>query len=46
MAGLGSHFLLTSSRKRYYLLLQHSRMSSKCGWKVSFKSKVMPKNLT
>ena len=42
MAGLGPHFLLANSRKRWYLLLQHSRMSSKCGWKVSFESKVMP----
>ena len=46
MAGLGPHFLLANSRKQWYLLLQRSRMSSKCDWKVSFESKVMPKNFT
>ena len=46
MAGLGQHFLLANSHKRWYLLLQRSRMSSKCGWKVSFESKVMLKNFT
>ena len=46
MAGLGLHFLLANSRKRFYLLLQCSRMSSKCGWKVRFESNIMPKNFT
>ena len=46
VAGLGLHFLLANSRKWWYLLLQRSRMSSKCGWKVSFELKVMPKNFT
>ena len=44
MAGLGPHFLLASSRKRWYLWLQRSKTSSKCFWKVSFESKIMPKN--
>ena len=44
MAGLGPHFFLANSHKRWYLWLQHSRMSSKCFWKVSFESKITPKN--
>ena len=46
MAGLGRHFLLANSCKRWYLLLQRSRISSKYGWKVNFELKVMPKNFT
>ena len=29
------HFWLTSNLNRWYLMLQRSRMSSKCFWKVS-----------
>ena len=41
VAGLGPHFLLTRSRR-----LQRSRMSSKCFLKLSWESKVMPRNFT
>ena len=44
MAGLGPHFLLTKSLRRWYLVLQRSRMSSKCFLKLSCESKVMPKS--
>ena len=46
VAGLGPHFLLANSREWWNLLLQHSKMSSKCFWKVSFESKIMPRNFT
>ena len=46
MDGLGPHFLLASSLKRWYLVLQRSRMSSKCFLKVSWESKVIPRNFT
>ena len=46
VAGLGPHFLLANSLKRWYLWLQGSRMFSKCFWKVSFELKIMPKNFT
>ena len=44
--GLGTYFLLANSLKRWYLVLQRSRMSSKCFLKVSWESKVMPRNFT
>ena len=44
--GLGLHFLLANSLKPWYLVLQQSRMSSKCFLKVSWKSKVIPRNFT
>ena len=44
--GLGPHFLLANSLKRWYLVLQQSRMSSKCFLKVSCESKVIPRNFT
>ena len=44
--GLSPHFLLANSLKRWYLVLQRSRMSSKCFLKVSWESKVMPRNFT
>ena len=43
VAGLGPHFLLIKSLRRWYLVLQRSRMSSKCFLKLSWESKVMPK---
>ena len=46
MAGLGPHFLLASSLKRWYLVLQRSRMSSKYFLKLSWESKVITKNFT
>ena len=44
--GLGPHFLFPSSLKRWYLVLQLSRMSSKCFLKVTWESKVIPGNFT
>ena len=44
MDGLGPHFLLANSLKWWYLVLQQSRMSLKCFLKVSWESKVIPKN--
>ena len=46
MDGLGPHFLLASSLKWWYLVLERSRMSFKCFLKVSWKSKVIPGNFT
>ena len=46
MDGLGPHFLLANSLKRWYLVLQRFRMSSKCFLKVSWESKVIPRNFT
>ena len=46
MDGLGPHFLLASSLKWWYLVLQWSRISSKCFLKVSWESKVIPRNFT
>ena len=40
MAGLSPHFLLANSLKRWYLVLQRSRMPSKCFLKLSWESKV------
>ena len=42
MAGLGPHFLLATSLKRWCLVLQRSRMSSKCFLKLSWESKMIP----
>ena len=44
--GLGPHFLLANSHKRWYLVLLRSRMSSKWFLKVSWESKVIPRNST
>ena len=33
--GIGPHFLLASSLKRWYMVLQQSRLSSECFLKVS-----------
>ena len=44
MDRLGPHFLLASSLRWWYLVLQRSRMSSKCFLKSSWESKVMPRN--
>ena len=41
-----SPLLLASSLKRWYLVLQQSRMSLKCFLKVSWESKVIPRNFT
>ena len=46
MDGLDPHFLLASSLKLWYLVLQRSRMSSKCFLKLSWESKVIPRNFT
>ena len=43
---LGPHFLLASSLKWWYLVLQWSRMSSKFFLKMSWKSKVTHRNFT
>ena len=45
MDGLGPHFLLADSLNLWYLVLQRSKMSSKCFLKLSWESKVMPRNL-
>ena len=42
----GPHFWLLSNFNRLYLMLQQCRMSSKCFWKLSCESKVIPRNFT
>ena len=46
MDGLGLQFWSTCKFNRLYLTLQRCRMSSKCFWKVSRESKVIPRNFT
>ena len=43
---LGYHFLLVKSLIRWYLVLQHPRISSKCFLKVKLELKVIPRNFT
>ena len=42
VAGLGPHFF-TRSLRRWYLVLQRSKISSKCFLKLRWESKVMPR---
>ena len=42
--GLGPHFLLANNLKRWCLVLQRSRTSSKCFKKLNWESKVIPRN--
>ena len=43
---VGSPFLLTTSLKWCYLVLQGTRMSPKCFWKMSLESKAIRRKFT